>query len=329
MNFQHKQIDICGQATEFFGYSWDPFYVSLSDAWDGNRSLQTYLSEHVPDGATIIDVGANIGTTAIMMNRTIRNAHIVAIEPTPAGFACLQRNIEANKIQNCNLIQAAMGDTIGTTLFHQMPYIAGSHVVTSEHPTIHEEAHAIRVDLLTIDEVVEREKLSRVDFIKIDVEGFEPSVIRGAAKTIAKFNPAVFVEFNAFTIVSFGEGSPRAFLNQLRAMFSAIAYDRAGERIMIRTDMDALGFLSHNMTQSGCVSDLICANELSKVAHIRVPRSTETLPVHANETLTAIAAAHAAERQRADELENSISWKITKPLRKLSLMVRGPRDTSH
>jgi FkbM family methyltransferase len=328
MNFQHKKIEICGQPTKFFGYSWDPFYASLNDEWDGNRSLQTYLSEHVADGATILDVGANIGTTSIMMSRAIKDARIVAIEPTPAGFACLKQNIEANQIPNCSVIQAAIGDAIGTTLFHQSTYIAGSHMVSADHPTIHEESHAIRVDLLTIDEVVNREHLRKVDFIKIDVEGFEPAVIRGAAKTIEKFNPVVFVEFNAFTIAAFGEGNPRAFLNQLRATFSAIAYDRAGERVLIRTDMDALGFLNHNMTQAGCVSDLICGKDLSQVAHVRVIRSPQTLPSYSDEELRALSAAHAAERKRAEEFENSLSWRVTKPLRLLSRLMRGPRDTA-
>jgi FkbM family methyltransferase len=327
MNFEHKKIAICGQSTDFFGFGWDPFYASLNDHWDGNRSLQTYLSEHVDDGATIIDVGANIGTTAIMMSRTIPRARIIAIEPTPAGFACIEKNILANKIPNCQLVQAAAGDRAGSTLFHQSTYIAGSHMVSADHPTIHQEEHAIRVPITTIDDIVDQYDLDRVDFIKIDVEGFEPAVMRGAIRTIERFQPAFFIEFNAFTIAAYGDGNPRAFLNYLRATFPALAYDRGDERILIRTDLDALAFLNYNMTQAGCVSDIICSNDRSRVAHSRV-RYSETTAYPTEETLNDLIAAHAAERARADEFENSTSWKITQPLRRLSHMVRGPKNPS-
>lgn len=345
MFFQRKSINICGTETTIFGYDWDPFFKGLGATWDGNRSLRNCLIESVDDGSVIVDVGANIGTTAMLMSRIVPQSRIIAIEPTPAGFACLKENVEANKLSNCTIIQAAAGDHLGTTLFHQSNYIAGSHIVTSEHPTIREEAHAIKVDICTIDSIVERESLERVDFIKIDVEGFEPGVLRGAERTIEKFNPIVFVEFNAFTLCAFGEGSPREFLKYLRAKFSVLAYDKGEERILIRTDTDALGFLHYNMTQAGCVSDLICAHDRAillpdrskAIRHIdRLDSELLALRHSADKREFAHEAemlalqrstdgrelAHAAEKGRADEFEKSLSWRVTKPLRKLSSVVR-------
>ncbi len=110
--------------------------------------------------------------------------------------------------------------------------------------------------MLMIDTIVREQRLDRVDFIKIDVEGFESKVLDGMKETNKLFGPLVFMEFNAFTLTAYGNISPRALLNRIIAEYGFFIVQNDSALQKIDTPDQALGFLHRNMIEHGCVDDI-------------------------------------------------------------------------
>jgi len=121
------------------------------------------------DGGLFIDVGANVGTYTIWAAEI--GAEVIAIEPATDTFALLTENIALNGY-NVDAVQAAAGDHCGTARF-----TAGLDAVNSLAPDGPVETALVTVDSLVGDR--------RVAGMKVDVEGFEIDVLRGAACALA------------------------------------------------------------------------------------------------------------------------------------------------
>ena len=87
--------------------------------------------------------------------------------------------------------------------------LAGSYAITDAHP--HGGLANTIINVVSIDDFVNEHKIQRLDLIKIDVEGFEAEVIKGAAKTLAGLKPRVFVEFNSYSLIATRNVNPRDF----------------------------------------------------------------------------------------------------------------------
>jgi FkbM family methyltransferase len=124
------------------------------------------------DGRTVLDIGANIGVTARIFAK--RAKHVHAFEPGPRALALLRLNAPAN----CTVHAIAIGETNGF-----------AHI--AEHEACDESRISdtgLRVPMRTVDSLG-----LNPDFIKIDVEGYEPQVLRGAVETLRR-GPIVMFE---------------------------------------------------------------------------------------------------------------------------------------
>ena len=147
------------------------------------------------DGKTILDIGANIGNHSIYFAKECNAAKVISFEPISKTFEILKRNIELNNLQNIIIpYNWGIGDTYSHALAseYNLSNIGG----TSLHNAYNGEIETYSIDELNIDE--------NIALIKIDVEGFEEKVIRGALKTIEKNMPMIMVEAweNSNTIFS-------------------------------------------------------------------------------------------------------------------------------
>lgn len=164
-------------------------YVNLPDlSW---RVAYSLLS----DNCVVLDIGANCGQFAIKLAGVLGNKYfqftIHAFEPNPSIFELLQTNIGLNpdlrdRIQTHSL---ALGHEEGRVAFTFNPSNSGGGAVEYS-----ERLRNISVDMKRLDDVVRTLNLSRVDFIKMDVEGFEPEVFWGGFETIERFRPALYIE---------------------------------------------------------------------------------------------------------------------------------------
>jgi FkbM family methyltransferase len=249
---QCKTIDIEGRSITIHGIPGDPYFESIEHYRGANEFLIQSIST-LPANATIIDVGANIGLTASLFKSLIPACRVVCFEPDPVAHANLLRTLNGHS--NIYVHREALGAVNGQISFTQNPHSASASHLS---PDTSMADGAATVNVVRLDEFAKTE-IKRIDFIKIDVEGFEPDVLEGGRQTISDYRPPVFLEFNSFTLIAFRNMNPRTFLESLFDIFPHVYGFTNGAKWEIRTRNDRLGFLHDNLVKHGCVDDLLCS----------------------------------------------------------------------
>ncbi len=141
---------------------------------DYNIEELSFLRAHTPEGGVFVDVGANVGTYALTIApRVGSSGTVIAVEPHPVAFARLSFNRAASGFSQVKLIAAAAGDGDGELLIEtDGDNLGASHVVVGE-PS----GRAIRVPALTLQRILGDTGVTKLDALKIDVEGFEDRVL--------------------------------------------------------------------------------------------------------------------------------------------------------
>jgi FkbM family methyltransferase len=141
-----------------------------------NLEELAFLRAHTPDGGVFVDVGANAGTYALVLARQVgKHGKVIAIEPHPVAQARLAFNRTASDLPQVRVVAAAAGPSDGELLIEtDGDNLGASHVVTGNVS-----AGAIRVPSLTLQRILGDAGVTRVDALKIDVEGFEEQVLTG------------------------------------------------------------------------------------------------------------------------------------------------------
>jgi FkbM family methyltransferase len=127
----------------------------------------------------IFDVGANVGAFATVMARLGRGASVFCFEFSPETAEQLRRNIKANNLSNVSVHQVALSDKGGTALFSNSQRDSATNALVSVPSET-----SISVQTATLDSFLSEHGISEVDFVKIDVEGAEPLVLRGAKQSL-------------------------------------------------------------------------------------------------------------------------------------------------
>ena len=135
-----------------------------------------FLRAHVPTGGVFVDVGANVGTYALVLARHVGGSgKVIAIEPHPVIHVRLAFNRAASGVGHVTLLAAAAGPSDGELLFETDADNLGASHVVSGTPS----SGAIRVPSRRLERVLAEAGISKVDALKIDVEGFEDRVLTG------------------------------------------------------------------------------------------------------------------------------------------------------
>jgi FkbM family methyltransferase len=172
------------------------------------------VGSHLRPGGTFVDVGANIGWFTLFAARRVGGrGHVLAVEPNPANCELIRRSAANNGFNQVRLIPAAASNRAGAVALETdasngriIPVDAATTVVPCSYV----------VPARTIDDMVDEAGLDNVDVIKIDVEGAEPLVVQGAAKTIARWRPVLVCELFPLALQTTGASSAPSFLAQLR-----------------------------------------------------------------------------------------------------------------
>lgn len=250
---QARELTFGEKTYAVYGRAGDPYFEKIRLDDPTNHFFQFALRRYAPQ--TMVDVGANIGVTSLIA--ALSTERVIAFEPLADPFDCLCATIRANNLTNVEPIRAAVGASAGeVSFFSSSRSTAANHIVTAD--TL---SHGVDVTtpMLSLDDFTDQRELSRVDFLKIDVEGFEIDVLTGAAKTIEKYQPTALVEFNSFTMIAFRNLNPRDLLTMLRRTFPYVYRWQNGAPLRIGTDVEALAFIHQHLTGAGCVDDLLCA----------------------------------------------------------------------
>lgn len=156
-------------------------WVEDTGRLDHDQNLLQKIKPHIKHGTIVIDIGANIGTHTVFYADQKANM-VCAYEANPVAFRCLLHN--TSPYPNVSAQNIGISDQRGKIGIDDSSNNIGSAHLTGEGD----------IDLLTIDELHRLDE--NISFIKIDVEGFELKVLRGAERTIQRCNPTILIEIN-------------------------------------------------------------------------------------------------------------------------------------
>lgn len=163
-----------------------------------------YLRRAVRPGMTVLDIGANIGIYTLLCAKQVGARGMVhSFEPTPATFARLERNVALNRLANVRINQVALSDQEGVTEFHL--YHQNAMNSLARQAWVGKVKDVVHVRTRTLDGYLAEQGITRVDLLKLDVEGAERMVLRGGAALLqGEDAPALLVEFCDRTTEAFG-----------------------------------------------------------------------------------------------------------------------------
>ena len=164
-------------------------------------AVAAYLRGQRPGPIQFIDVGANVGHHSLYMSGVADQ--VVAFEPFPDSCAKLQEKLELNAIRNVKVIPVGLGEED-----QELPYFA-STVANSGIGTFleHGSAQYQSAGVLSVrhgDPLFETLEISKIDILKVDVEGFEPQVLRGLRRHIERDRPVILTELMESTRAALG-----------------------------------------------------------------------------------------------------------------------------
>jgi len=194
-------IDLKKKVKTFWGRD---IYVYLADAdtsalyffntlYDSEIKIIKFLIKNFKDDDIFYDIGANYGFYTLLAQEFITKGEIHAFEPNPKIFKLLRENSRLDIYKNTFLNEMALSDKTGETEFFDREIIrhsGGSSLIKHQH---FKKYKVIKVKTTTLDEYILNHKPPTI--MKIDVEGGESLVLKGASSLLQKYGPTIIMEF--------------------------------------------------------------------------------------------------------------------------------------
>ena len=184
---------------------------SLYYAGSFEPQIEKLIKDNLGPGMHVMDIGANIGYHTFRMASLILPGGLVyAIEPTSTAFSKLLRNAELNpQIKNVEYIKVGLAnDDLGQQeiAFQSSYRLDGQTHLKNE-----------QVQLMKLDSLIKERNIERLDFIKLDVDGFEGKILMGAQETFTKFKPILIAEITPSEIIK-NHDDPAQIINFLKQL---------------------------------------------------------------------------------------------------------------
>jgi FkbM family methyltransferase len=212
--------------TLFAGGTFEPNEFALLD-----RVLQP--------GMVFVDGGANEGVYSVFAAARVGPmGRVIAVEPSSRELARLRENVALNRLSNVDIVEAALAERSGSApLLIAEKLHAGQNTLGAFAYDTVKSVGAQDVAVKTLDEIVLQCALSRLDILKLDLEGAEIRALSGAGRVLAEMRPLVLVEVSEASLAHQG-GSARALFELLEAAdYVLLAIDdETGEPVPLRSN---------------------------------------------------------------------------------------------
>lgn len=142
------------------------------------------FEKEVSKSSVVYDIGAHVGFYTLLASELVGRGKVIAFEPVPRNLKYLKKHLEVNHCENVIVIEAAVSDKSGIFHFNEGTNGSMGHLFEDGNLT---------VNTVSIDGVVGNGKIPAPDYIKIDVEGAELLVCKGAKSTLSNYSPKIFL----------------------------------------------------------------------------------------------------------------------------------------
>ena len=162
---------------------------------------EEFACDYLKPGANMVDVGANIGCVSAASSLAVgETGRVCSIEAHPQTFLNLQETIRVNGFTNVTALNVALGSRAGTVCFTDEKRKDDNNRVSLTGAT------GIEVPCMTLTELLRQQQINHVDLMKLDVEGFEMEVLRGAIEVLPHID-CLYVEILDHTLRRFGSSA--------------------------------------------------------------------------------------------------------------------------
>jgi FkbM family methyltransferase len=149
---------------------------------------QRLMTQIVKPATVFLDIGANVGFYTLLAATLVgKSGKVFAFEPLPRNIRFLERHLKMNAVHNATVLRAAVSDRTGAATFQK----GKSH--SMGHLTDRSDEDGIAVELVSLDDLIFKGILPLPDYMKIDVEGAELSVLKGAQHLLTAGRPTIFL----------------------------------------------------------------------------------------------------------------------------------------
>ena len=146
---------------------------------------QRLMSSMLHPGDTMYDVGANVGYYTLLASHSVGpTGHVIAFEPLPANVRLVQRHLRLNRVRNVEVQEVAVSERDGHARF--APHASNAMGKLSESGTV-------EVRMVSLDSIVTSARFPDPRLLKVDVEGAELGVLRGAARLLQRARPSILL----------------------------------------------------------------------------------------------------------------------------------------
>ena len=184
---------------------------------------------------TVLDIGGNIGLYSLIAASRCPAGRVIAFEPETRNAAILKAMGQANGFTNLSVVTAGAGAVNGEATLFLDPDNKGKHSLVRDGAR----QQVTTIALVTVDDTIARHGLTRVDAVKIDVEGWEEQVFLGMMGVLARDHPTILFEFAPVRIRLAGDDPERLLRRLVKLGYALVALDAADAAPAPITDVAA------------------------------------------------------------------------------------------
>lgn len=173
-----------------------------------HRELLPVLRPLIPDDGVVFDVGGHAGQFAKLFAGLVPRGRVYSFEPGGYALSILTEVVRWRRLRNVTVVPTGLSDSAGAAVLHMPVKASGSYGFGLSHLGAGETDRQQRdeqISLTTIDAFCAQQSLSRLDFIKADIEGWELRMLMGGAEAIARFQPVILLEVSAAHLARAGD----------------------------------------------------------------------------------------------------------------------------
>jgi FkbM family methyltransferase len=179
---------------------WVQSYIFIFNYYEKKESA--FIASVLRENDTFIDIGANVGYYTLLASKIITKGEIYSFEPELENYQRLNKNIELNNLKNVTAVRKACTDKNGMISFS----VAGDDNKGMSSIFMLEGflSHTQEAETVTLDQFVIDNSITKIDLIKMDIEGAELIALKGMANVLQKLKPAMLIEILKENLIGAG-----------------------------------------------------------------------------------------------------------------------------